>query len=171
MIAALKGLHIAALVIWCAGLIALPLLLAFHKQLTTAPDTEARYRQFRIATHVLYTAIATPAAIIAISAGTALIFAAQVYEPWLLLKLAFVSVMVFAHAFCGHMVLLSGERPIDWRMPPVILTLLVTIPVMTGILWLVLVKPDLSELANDLPEWMTEPRDIALPALLQESLP
>jgi uncharacterized membrane protein len=30
MVAALKALHLAALILWCAGLLALPLLLARH---------------------------------------------------------------------------------------------------------------------------------------------
>ena len=48
MIAALKFLHIAALSIWCAGLVGLPLLLARH-----APsDDQHRYSRRRLVTRV-----------------------------------------------------------------------------------------------------------------------
>lgn len=169
MIAILKALHIGSLVLWCAALIALPLLLGLYRKVsdTSQPSlVQENYTRFRRLTHLSYTLIATPAAVIAISAGTALIFAAAVFEIWLLVKLVFVAGMVLAHVWLGHMLVQSGERGLFWRMPRPAAALLVAVPCMLGVLWLVLAKPDLSDLAQALPDWMTEPRGLTLQALI-----
>lgn len=168
MIAILKALHIGSLVLWCAALIALPLLLGLYRKVTDTSSpalVQENYTQFRRLTHLSYTRIATPAAVIAISAGTALIFAATVFEIWLLLKLACVAGMVLVHVWLGHMLVQSGERGLFWRMPRPAAALLVAVPCMLGVLWLVLAKPDLSDLAHALPVWLIEPRGISLQAL------
>ena len=57
MIAALKAIHIAAMLCWCAGLIALPLLLIGYGK----AQRQVRYSEFRMLTHYGYVAFATPA--------------------------------------------------------------------------------------------------------------
>jgi uncharacterized membrane protein len=104
MIAALKAIHIAAMLCWCAGLVALPLLLMSYGH----ARRQVRYSEFRLLTHYGYVAFATPAAVIAVVAGTALIFAAGVFDLWLIAKLAFVSFMALAHAWLGHLIEQSG---------------------------------------------------------------
>ena len=65
MIAALKAIHIAAMLCWCAGLVALPLLLMSYGH----ARRQVRYSEFRLLTHYGYVAFATPAAVIGVMAG------------------------------------------------------------------------------------------------------
>lgn len=169
MIALTKTLHIAALVIWCASLVTLPLLLGLHRLIAADPAPHAmqdKYTRFRRVTHMAYTGVATPSGVIAIAAGTVLIFAAQVVDVWLLAKLMLVAGMALGHAWLGHMIVQSYEKDVHWRMPPPALSLLVTVPCMLGILWLVLVKPDLADWLQRLPTWMREPLALDIQALL-----
>lgn len=169
MIAILKTLHIAALVLWCASLLTLPVLLSLHSAIraqTTAQAMQDSYTRFRRLTHLTYTAIATPCAVIAIAAGTALIFGAQVFDVWLLTKLALVAGMVLGHAWLGHLVVQSYEKDMHWRMPWPGLSLLLTLPCMLGVLWLVLTKPHLLNWLTQLPLWMREPLGLELADLL-----
>ena len=85
-----KALHIAALVVWCAGLLGLPLMLSKHE----IGEGQASYSQLRLLTHRAYSYLVTPAAIIAISAGTLLIFLAGVFTLWMFVKLLMVGVLV-----------------------------------------------------------------------------
>src|SRR5690606_27389949 len=59
-----KALHIAALTIWCAGLFALPLMLARHDPAIGQAD----YSRIRVASHYGYAWGVTPAALVAIAA-------------------------------------------------------------------------------------------------------
>ena len=163
MIAILKAFHIAALAIWCAGLITLPVLLGLHRHILrdkSAHSIQYNYTRFRKLTHLTYTAVATPAAVLAIGFGTALIFAAGVFEMWLLAKLACVVGMVLAHIWLGHLIVQSSEKEVDWPMPNPVLAFFVALPSMAGVLWFVLAKPDLQSFAQALPAWLQTPLDI-----------
>lgn len=158
MIAALKFVHIAALVSWCAALIALPLLMVSYTQARGPRD----YARFRLLTHMGYIGFATPAALIAIAAGGGLIFAAEVFAPWFLLKLAFVAGMVLVHSWLGHLIQRSGEtRSTPWRGWPLI-GLALVLPMMLTALALVLLKPDLGPLRDLLPDQFLSPRGRSL---------
>lgn len=164
MIAALKAVHIAAMLCWCAGLIALPMLLISYR----GARRQTRYTEFRLLTHYGYVGFATPAAVIAVVAGTALIFAAQVFDLWFLAKLAFVSLMALTHAWIGHLIEQSGLRrpgmPVaggtsrGYAMPHPVIALLIAVPSMAAVLWLVLAKPDLSWTADLMPRILLAPR-------------
>ncbi|MDO5704020.1 MAG: CopD family protein [Paracoccus sp. (in: a-proteobacteria)] len=161
MIAALKFLHLGTMLAWCAALIALPVLMAVYGD--TWRDgrqgaAQARYAEFRLMTHYGYIGFATPAAIISIAAGTALIFAAGVFDLWFVAKLALVCGMVLVHAWLGQMILISGEKRGRARLPHSLIALALALPLMAGVLWLVLAKPDLSGLAQWLPAFMLTPR-------------
>ena len=174
MIALIKTLHIAALVVWCATLVALPALLGLHQHVarqTHWVDVQHHYVRFRRFTHVTYTAVATPAAVLAIAAGTVLIFAAQVFEVWLLAKLVCVAGMALAHAWLGHLIVQSGERSVYWRMPWPGLSWLVTVPCMLAVLWLVLAKPDLQAAVQRLPAWSSQPLMLDVQPWLERWLP
>jgi len=69
MIALLKSVHIIALAVWCAGLLALPLLLQVYGRREEI-RTQAGFSEFRLLMHAAYTRIVTPAAVITIAAGT-----------------------------------------------------------------------------------------------------
>ncbi|MDQ1899527.1 CopD family protein [Paracoccus sp. WLY502] len=161
MIATLKAIHIAAMLCWCAGLVALPLLLITYGH----AQRQLRYTEFRMLTHYGYVGFATPAAVIAVVAGTALIFVAEVFDLWLIAKLAFVSAMAMVHAWIGHLIEQSGlqrhgqgdDPTRGYRMPYPGIALAVILPAIAAILWLVLAKPDLAWAAELLP-FIQEPR-------------
>ena len=157
MIAALKFFHIAALSIWCAGLVGLPLLLARHNR----GDDQHQYSRRRRVTHVAYVGVVTPAAVIAIALGTALIFLRDVFVPWMFVKLALVGLLVLAHAWLGHVTLQVGERQGDYTTPHPAPLLMVSGLTMLVILILVLGKPLVGD--EILPAWLLSPRGHLLP--------
>ncbi len=162
IVAGLKFLHIAAMVAWCAAMIALPLMLylygAIWQRQTGSEQTQARYAEFRLITHYGYVGFATPAAIIAIAAGTGLIFADQVFDLWFIAKLALVAGMSLVHAWIGHLILSSAEKRGLHHLPSPVWALVLGIPLMVGVLWLVLAKPDLAWTTDLMPEFMLAPR-------------
>lgn len=165
MIALLKALHIASFSIWMAGLILLPVFMQLYgrrSELQTQPGFDA----FRWLTHYSYTVVVTPASVVAIAAGTILIFAQSVLVPWMLAKLVAVAGLVLLHAWFGHVIVKVGEGRGAYRVPLVVLSLLVLFPLMGTVLWLVLAKPDLETLIIALPDILHTPRDRPLPAIL-----
>jgi len=153
----LKALHIAALVLWCAGLFALPLMLARHDPAIGQAD----YTRIRLASHYGYTAVVTPAALVAIGAGTLLIFLREAFVVWMFAKLVFVALLVGFHAWVGHTIVAVAETEGEHQTPePRGPLLLLLVPVL-AILVLVLAKPELEQVP--LPDWLTQPRGGQLP--------
>ncbi|MBU2135429.1 MAG: CopD family protein [Alphaproteobacteria bacterium] len=148
----LKFLHISALLIWCAGLVYLPGLLLAHRTMTDRED----FIRIRNASRFSYSAIASPAAFVAIGAGTALLLLAPgVLQGWMFLKLALVGLLVMAHVQYGFVLTAlsePGAKPPRLRLMAV---WILVFGVMTGILWLVLEKPFLG--SSRLPGWLLEP--------------
>ncbi|MDD7971354.1 CopD family protein [Roseinatronobacter alkalisoli] len=163
MIAMFKALHIAALSVWCAGLILLPVIIQTYRH-AHASRNQAGFSEFRWLTHYSYQLVLTPAAVIAVIAGTVLIFAQEVLDTWLLVKLVAVSGMVLVHAWLGHVVVQAGERREAYRLPPAAFALVALLPLMGLVLWLVLAKPALDDLIALFPEFLREPRGNAIPA-------
>jgi len=157
MIAAVKFIHFVGLACWCAALIALPLLMHAHGGMRD----QRQFARFRLVTHVSYIAFATPAALIAIAAGTALVFLARVFEPWLLAKLAVVAAMVLVHVWLGHLIQRSGEQPGRARPAHPLVGLALALPLIGVVLALVLTKPDLSALTALIPDQFLVPRGAA----------
>jgi protoporphyrinogen IX oxidase len=153
----LKALHLAMLLLWAAGLFALPLMLARHDPAIGQQD----YTRIRHATHYAYTFFITPAAVLAIASGTALIFAREVFVTWMFAKLVFVAAMVTFHVWLGYVVVGVAEQEGTHRTPrpglPLVLLLLSVLCILT----LVLAKPELEEIP--MPAWLTEPLGIQLP--------
>lgn len=150
----LKAIHIGGLACWCAALIALPLLIRAYG--TT--DNPRLYTRFRWVTHMGYIAFATPAAILTITAGTVLIFTEQVFDAWMLAKLAFVAGMVLLHVWFGHIIRLSGEAPSRPPMTLLLLGLIGALVCIMAVLVLVLGKPPLEMLEQFLPAFVLQPR-------------
>jgi putative membrane protein len=157
MIAAIKLLHIAALSIWCAGLIGLPLLLAKHDQ----DDQQEDFSRLRVLTHQAYIRVVTPAAVIAIALGTALIFLRGVFVPWMFAKLVLVGVLVLLHGWIGHVTVSIGEGKGDYAPRRAWPFLMAAAAAMLIILLLVLGKPVLGE--GLVPGWLVQPQDQPLP--------
>ncbi len=152
-----KVVHIAALLMWCGGLLALPLMLSRHGPAVTAEH----YLLIRRATHITYTFCVTPAAVIAVIAGTWLIFLREAFVPWLFAKLAVVALLVMAHAWIGHILVKTGEAPGRGKPPqPLVPVAAVLVPVIV-ILTLVLAKPALNWV--EFPDWLLEPLGRQLP--------
>lgn len=153
----LKALHVAALLLWCAGLFALPLMLARHDPAIGQAD----YSRIRLASHYGYVGLVTPAALIAIAAGTLLIFLRDVFVVWMFAKLVFVALLIGFHAWVGHTIVAVAETEGEHQTPEPLVPLLLLILLILAILILVLAKPALEEVP--LPNWLTQPRGGQLP--------
>lgn len=147
-----KALHLIALSIWCGGLIVLPMMLSLHVPAVSQND----YRIIRHSTHLTYTMVVTPAAIIAVIVGTWLIFLRQVFAPWLFAKLVFVMLLLVLHAWIGHTLVRIAEEPGTHRPPNPVLPSSTVLACAIAILLLVLGKPDFGWIA--FPEWLATPR-------------
>lgn len=153
----LKALHVAMLAVWCAGLLALPRMLARHDPAIGPAD----YARIRRATHYGYTFAVTPAAVLAIASGTLLIFLRSVFEPWLFAKLVMVAALVAFHAWVGHTIVAVAETEGSHVPPePFWPTAILVLPIL-AILGLVLAKPELGEIP--MPGWLAEPLGAQLP--------
>jgi protoporphyrinogen IX oxidase len=133
----LKALHFTSLMIWSACLIAMPALFAAHRAIVGTEDAVSA----RAASRFMYIAIASPAAIVAIASGAALIHPTNAYAGWMPLKLTLVALMTAHHLLCGRSVIALHDHPSAWpARHPVILALAPT-PLIIGVLYLVLAKP------------------------------
>ncbi len=135
----LKALHIAALTIWCAGLFYLPGLLMLH------PRTRDRdsFHRLRIMTRYSFIILISPAAVIAIISGTALVYVRGAHGDWLAAKLVAVALMVFFHLYCGNQLAALRRRNDPKHRPAWSYLSLVIVPsvLIPIVLWLVLAKP------------------------------
>ncbi|PWS35250.1 hypothetical protein DFH01_23385 [Falsiroseomonas bella] len=153
----LKALHITTLGLWCAGLFALPLMLARHDPAIGQLD----YARIRRATHYGYTFVVTPAGVVAIASGTLLIFLREVFVLWLFAKLVCVALLVGFHAWVSYIIVAAAETPGAHRPPePLLPTLALTLLIL-AILSLVLAKPELGVIP--MPRWLEQPWGVQLP--------
>jgi len=157
LVLALKTLHLITLIIWCAGLLALPVLLAADHRTLTQPD----YTRLRLALQHLYIAVVTPAAVIAVTAGGTLVLLGGLYVPWMFAKLAFVGFLVGLHGLTGHAIIAIGESPGEARLPLAIPRVVAALLLMSIILLLVLAKPEMP--MAWVPGWLLQPFDLQSP--------
>lgn len=131
--------HIASLGLWSAALLIMAGLYA------RPPQEQDRAELHRHALMCRYTfmMLGSPAAVLAILTGSALVVLRGVEGSWLLAKLAVVAVMALYHVYCGH--LLHEQQhaalpePAAWRR---VLLLLVPLVFISTIFVLVLAKPN-----------------------------
>lgn len=147
-----KALHTIALIVWIGGLIALPLMLTRHDPTISVED----YRIIRHSSHLTYTLCVTPAAVIAVIAGTWLIFMREVFTPWLFAKLAIVAMLVMVHGWIGHTVAMIGEEPSTHTPPAPWVPVAAVLGLTLAILFVVLAKPALGWIV--FPDWLSEPQ-------------
>ena len=151
MIVWLKFVHIAALSVWCAGLLALPGIFLQRSGL----GNDRRLHRLHRFTRFAYVAIICPAAFIAVGTGTALIFVNQVITPWMALKLAAVGLLVLLHMQAGYIMGRLFQRNTEFVAWRAALTVGGTTASIGAILWLVLAKPSVAY--DELPEWLLKP--------------
>jgi putative membrane protein len=157
MIALMKFVHIAALAIWCAGLLALPMILARAR----TPAREGDAARMRMYAHHAYNSCVSPAAVIATISGGALVYLRGLFQPWFFAKLCAIGLLVILHIYLGHCVAMLGEKGRTRAAMPVLLVVPTGLAVMTAILVLVLAKPVIGpEIA---PFWLRAPLDRQLP--------
>ena len=88
-LAAIKFLHVGAIALWVGGLIGLPWLMAQRDGIRRRGGRNALHRLHATA-RTLHIGLVSPAAVVAIVSGTALIFLRETYAPWFTAKLGFV---------------------------------------------------------------------------------
>ena len=136
MIALTKAIHIAALIVWCAGLLVVPMIYVRRNGLRGEPLHELH----RFA-RSLFIQIMSPAAFVAVVAGTLLIFLRDVFTVWMALKFVAVGVLVGFHLRQGYIILHlfePGGSYARWRQ---YVTTGSTVSAIIAVLLLVLAKP------------------------------
>jgi len=149
--------------VWCAGLLVLPVIYAQRKVLRGPPLHDLH--RFARATFINVT---SPAAFLTVVAGTALIFLRDVFTVWMALKLVAVGALTVLHMRQGYVLLKvfdPGRGYARWRQ---VLTTVTTLAVISAILFLVLAKPHV-DIARSLPDWLLTPG--GLQSLLETMMP
>ncbi|MFN3823743.1 MAG: CopD family protein [Pseudorhodobacter sp.] len=137
-----KLLHITTVSIWMAGLMVVPFLLWQRSGLSDEP----RHRLHRLV-RTLYIHITSPAAFVAIASGTVLIFLQATFVEWFSIKLVLVGMLSGLHVLAGLLILqvfavegkIGGARVLSITAA--------TLATMSGVLLLVLWKPQIDALA------------------------
>lgn len=135
------AVHIITLLLWSASLFLLAALYA----VPPASRGAGKLQRHVLMCRYLFVMLGSPAAVIAIISGCALVVLRGADGSWLLAKLAVVALLALYHAYCGH--LLHAEeggkamkQPSLWTFP---LLLCVPLVLISVIFILVLAKPDM----------------------------
>jgi putative membrane protein len=101
----LNAFHVVFMVTWFAALFYLPRLFVYHAQLVT--DDGRGHRRFCTMERKLFRGIMTPAAVLTVLTGLALMVgygAAVAHWAWLHAKLVLVAALIGYHIWCGFRV-------------------------------------------------------------------
>ena len=93
----MKFVHLATIAIWSGGLIGLPFLFWQRRTVGAGSDLDRLHRMTRF----VYVEITSPAAVVAIASGTALIFLQATFQEWFSTKLVLVGAMAMLHVVAG----------------------------------------------------------------------
>jgi putative membrane protein len=162
MIAWTKAIHIGAIMVWCGGLLVLPMIFAQRAGLRGEPLHELHRFARSVFIHVT-----SPAAFAAVAAGILLIFLRDVFTAWMALKLVAVGLLVALHIRQGYIIqhlFNPGGKYARWRQH---LGVGSTLLVITAVLVLVLAKPNVE--VEHLPDWALRPG--GLQSLLETRIP
>lgn len=129
------SIHIAFLLIWSSALLYFPRLLVQHVN-TGEPETKRRTMKMQRA---VYAYVMTPSALLAVVAGTWLIFERGFTGGWLPAKLTLVMLMVWLHAYLGYLMAeyRHGQRAaplLYFKAFPVVLFVLIS-AIVTLVTW------------------------------------
>ncbi|MCH8488715.1 MAG: CopD family protein [Oceanicaulis sp.] len=154
----LKIVHIAAIAVWAGGLVALPALLLRNDEMSGRAAVVSLHHFSRFA----HDALISPAAVLAIASGTALIFFVAA-DHWLFLKLVAVAGMVGVHMLIAGALDQLEESVV--RLAPwnrTVLTIAASLFIL-AVLALVLGRPVIP--TDWMPEWLLEGQDGELPLI------
>lgn len=154
----LKTVHIAAIAVWAGGLVALPALLRSNHEISGRAAVVRLHHFSRFA----HDALISPAAVLAIGSGTALIFFVAA-DHWLFLKLLAVAGMVGVHMLIASVLDQLEEpvvRPATWNRTALAIAASLFI---LAVLALVLGRPAIPE--DWMPGWLLEGQDGDLPLI------
>ncbi|MFY0664844.1 MAG: CopD family protein [Natronospirillum sp.] len=133
-------LHMAALLVWVSALLYLPIMVGASPY--RPPDIDQKPKPYDSVSRFLFTQVATPAALVAIIAGTAVFLINRTVDTWLIIKLTLVTALVMAHTLAGVLVLREERLGKQRHTRIMSLILLVALCLlMTAIIWVVLAKP------------------------------
>ena len=93
----LKFVHLAAIAVWSAGLIALPFMFWQRRMIGAGMELDRLHRMTRF----VYVGMASPAAFIAIGSGTVLIFLQATFQEWFSVKMVLVGALAMLHVAAG----------------------------------------------------------------------
>ncbi len=130
----LKFIHLSTISLWAGGLLCLPTLIALNR-----PEEDVPLHK---TVRFLYVVLVSPAALVAIASGTALIFMQGAYDEWFSAKMAAVGLMVILHVFTGLRLVASFSRGLMFSIIPATMLTISLLSVIAAILWIVLAKPD-----------------------------
>lgn len=147
----LKFVHIIGISIWIAGLLYLAALLAGHETVRDRQD----FARVRMASRFAYMGVVSPAAFVAVAAGTALLFVGDALHPWMFAKLGAVTVLVIVHVQYAYVLTHLAEEGVQAPTRRIRIMVAAIIAAAVAVLYLVLAKPIWSTEA--LPRWLTEP--------------
>lgn len=140
----LKLLHISAVIVWCGALLYMPSAIAasIHAQAASDASGSAAVRRLP---RLVFTGLATPAALIAIGSGTAIFWSQGPLAAWLVAKLAVVGLLVLGHGICGVLILRSERQRTGQTLAATVAAcwaVAATSVLWLGLIaWLVLAKP------------------------------
>lgn len=151
----LKFIHLATIAVWSGGLLVLPLLFWQRRKVADIDELEQLHR----ITRFVYVVMTSPAAVVAVGSGTALIFLQTTFNEWFSLKMVLVGAMVMLHVLAG--LTLASVFAAKGRFGALACTVLTVayLALIVAILWVVLAKPRID--ANDLAPHLFDPGALA----------
>lgn len=147
-----KALHLVGVVAWMAGLFYLVRLFVYHAEAAAKPEPARTIliEQYRLMERRLLRGITTPAMLITVAAATVLyvLNPTLLRQPWMHVKLLFVTLLLAYHHLCGRTVKkLASATPTqsgEWyrwanEVPTVILLAVAVLVVFKGaVSWMAL---------------------------------
>lgn len=114
----IKAIHIIFVVSWMAGLFYIVRLFVYHIEANEKPEPEKIIlrRQFTVMEHKLWYYITTPAMVLTVLAGVAMIYLnpALLSVSWMLVKLGFVAGLLVYHFICQRIMNQLKNEIFNW---------------------------------------------------------
>lgn len=133
----LKVVHVGGLVLWAGLLFYMPALFAAHVRPMDTPE----FHRLRTISRITYVGIASPAAVMTIISGTALVVVTRVEDAWLVLKLGIVFLLLIYHIHCGTVLSRLAARPTARRRGSLLALMIVPALLLPAVLVLAIDKP------------------------------